>query len=157
MSELQVRILGLEPLRVVAFHAYGPSPELEAWASLWEFASGRGMVPGEPGHRVFGFNNPDPSPGSPNYGYEFWLEIGSDEAVDGSADVKLFPGGLYAVTRCTGAANITDTWARLCAWVDGKNHERGSQQWLEEQIPPLCQTVDEDGMTLDLYYPLTGQ
>jgi DNA gyrase inhibitor GyrI len=157
MNQLQVRIVRLEPFRVVAFHAYGPSPELAAWARLWEWAGSRGTLPGASGHRVFGFNNPDPSPGSPNYGYEFWLELGADDVVDDSSEAKLFAGGWYAVTRCTGAANITDTWARLCAWVDEENRERGSQQWLEEQVPPLSQAVDEAGLTLDLYYPLVCQ
>lgn len=72
---------------------------------------------------MFGFNNPDPSPDSPKYGYGFWLELESDEAPDESAQVKLFAVGRHAVTRCTGVASITETWARLRQWVGENNRE----------------------------------
>ena len=34
MSELEVRIVYLEPMRVATFHGFGASPELLAWEKL---------------------------------------------------------------------------------------------------------------------------
>ena len=66
MSELDVRIVELEPMRVASFHAFGESPELKASKKLVDWAKPKGLLDAKGTHRIFGFNNPDPSPGSPN-------------------------------------------------------------------------------------------
>jgi hypothetical protein len=60
------------------------------------------LRPGAPGYRTFGFNNPDPSPGSPNYGYEIWLGVGPDVEESPPIEIKQVVLGKYAVTRCVG-------------------------------------------------------
>ncbi len=154
MTDLEVRIIRLEPMRVASVHAYGESPELAAWDRLHKWAEPRGLL-GEPGdQRIFGFNNPDSSPGSPNYGYEFWITVGPEVQSDEVAEVKEFGGGLYAVTRCKGAHTITDTWHRLAAWLENSQYEFGEHQWLEGHVGPIVTPQSVDEMILDLYAPV---
>jgi hypothetical protein len=87
MSELQVRIVQLEPMRVASALGYGESPEPQAWEKILAFAEAKGLDPGEA--RFFGFNNPSPSPGSPNYGYEQWMTVGPD--VEGEEEITIVP------------------------------------------------------------------
>ena len=113
MSELNVRIVNLEAMRVASAYGFGPSPEMVAWQNLMDWARPKGFLDFPEKHRIFGFNNPDPPSGSPNYGYEFWLEVGSEVEPEGEIRVQNFTGGLYAVTRCVGVENITAMWKRL--------------------------------------------
>ena len=41
MSDLDVRIVKLEPVRVASFHGFGESPEDEAWNKPWPGQSPR--------------------------------------------------------------------------------------------------------------------
>ena len=158
MSEADVRILELEPIRVARFHAYGVGPENDAGNKLVAWAKPRGFLdaPGE--HRVFGFDNPVPSPGSPNYGYEYWITVGPDIESEEGVDIRDFPGGLYAVSRCEVKDNpyeiIPATWQRLVAWCEGSSRYsiEANREGLEEQIGPFNSTGD---FTLDLYLPIT--
>ena len=75
MNELNVRIVKLEPMRVASFHGFGTSPEHQAAENLIAWAGPKGLLDAGGKHRIFGFDNPCPSPGSPNYGYEFWITI----------------------------------------------------------------------------------
>ena len=110
-------------------------------------------------HRIFGFNNPYPSPGSPNYGWESWITIGSDVKLEEGIDIKNFGGGLYAVTRCDVKNNPYDiipaTWKQLVAWCEGSSKYgiHTANQELEEHIAPFPLEVS-DNFTLDLYLPL---
>jgi DNA gyrase inhibitor GyrI len=158
MKELEVRIHSLEPLRVAAAHGFGQGPEPIAWEKLTAYIRKTGLLSDGQPHRFFGFNNPDPSPGSPNYGYEQWVTVGPEAQGEGEVKVKEFGGGLYAVTR-TSLAEITETWQAFFAWLEGTAYRFGSQQWLEEAINfDLDQTVDQQGpenLILDLYMPIT--
>ena len=154
MSGLEVRIVHLEPMHVASVHGFGESPELQAWEKLIAWAKPRGLLDDVERHRIFGFNNPDPSPGSPNYGYEFWIVVGSDIEPEGEVRVKEFPGGLYAVTRCKGVANITKTWHRLGTWCENSKYNHACHQWLEEHIGPADALLDENELLLDLYCPI---
>ena len=102
-------------------------------------------------HRIFGFNNPNPSVGSPNYGYEFWIQIGQDADVEADVNIKEFDGGKYAITRSYGIENITATWMKLAEWVENNSKYRfGTQEMLEEHVGPFPFEVSED-FVLDLY------
>ena len=68
-----IRTVDLEPMQVVSALGYGESPEEQAWELILGFAKDSKVDPWDGDHRLFGFNNPDPSPGSPNYGYEQWI------------------------------------------------------------------------------------
>ena len=105
MGELDVKIVKLEPMRVGSVYGFGDSQEKLAWEKLIGWAEAKGLLrSGE--YRIFGFNNPNPSPGSPNYGYEFWMVVGQDVEPEGEIAAKDFAGGLYAVTRVVGVQNI---------------------------------------------------
>ena len=156
MEEIQVRMVTLEPLHVVAAHAYSASPEVEAWKKLVDWAKPKGLLDPAGAPRIFGFNNPDPSPGSPNYGYEFWLTVDPQVSSEGEFERKEFAGGLYAVTRCQGIPNIGPTWKRLVAWRENSPYRMACHQWLEEHIGALIPGQLGDDLTLDLYMPVIG-
>lgn len=150
MAKMDVNIVKMEPMRTAAFHAYGAGPELIAAQKLIDWARPRGLLDGK--HRIFGFNNPDPSPGSPNYGYEFWVVLEPGFKADNHVHIKDLPGGLYGVTRCHGVENITPTWQNLAAWRSESRYKPAYHQWLEEHIGPFL--ASEENMILDLYIPI---
>ncbi len=154
MSELDVRIVKLEPMRVASAHGFGESPEPQAWDKLLTWAESKGLLADREAVRFFGFNNPSPSPGSPNYGYEQWMTVGSDVEAEGEIEIKEFPGGLYAVARCEGLDNIGEMWQRLVLWGDDSPHKKGHHQCLEEFLSPLDVMDQPDQYVFDLYLPI---
>ena len=135
-EDLSVRIVRLAPMWAVSAYGFGSSPEELAWLTLLDWAKAGGLLDVEPGPRFFGFNNPNPAPGSPNYGYEQWMTIGPEIAGRAGVTIKEFAGGLYAVTRCEGLQTITDTWHRLATWCEGSPMSWGSTNgWRNASIP----------------------
>jgi DNA gyrase inhibitor GyrI len=137
MEESNVQIVTLPPMLVASAWAFGPSPEEAAWKKLEDWAKPKGLldVTGRQRPRLFGFNNPSPSVGSPNYGYEFWLTV--DEGVEPEGDIRIvfFAGGLYALMPITvrePSEDIPAGWQRLDSWVHENGREMASHQWLEE-------------------------
>ena len=156
MSELEVRIIKLEPMRVASLHGFGEQPETAAWEKLQAWAGPQGLLDDPERHRIFGFNNPNPSAGSPNYGYELWIEVGPDVGPEGEVEITNFSGGLYAVTRCKVPAGQPDThipvtWQRLVTWREESSYKRASHQWLEQSIPGDLPGIE---FVLDLYLPI---
>lgn len=154
MDELNVEIIELEPLRAARFHGFGEQPEDLAWQQLEAWAQPRGLLDFSEAHRVFGFNNPNPAPGSPNYGYEFWLTLSAEDDA-GDAEVVDFDGGLYAVTRCVVRGDpgevIPATWQRLVAWCESSPYQSASHQWLERHV---ASEEPGEAFDLDLYLPI---
>ncbi len=155
MTDLAVRIVKLEPLRVASFHGFGPNPERLAAEKLAAWAGPRGYLADRPRRRIFGFNNPSPSAGSPNYGYEFWIVVGPEVEATPEVPVLEFAGGLYAVTRCQGVEKIGPTWGRLVQWLSDSRYGHAGHQWLEEHLNPAFPAADEE-LLLDLYAPIAG-
>jgi DNA gyrase inhibitor GyrI len=164
MSNLDVRIVRLEPSRVVAAYAFGSSPEMHAWESLMSWAKAQGLLNAPTLPRFFGFNNPVPDPGSPNYGYEQWMTIAPDVTASVTAamiansevQAKEFSGGLYAVTRCR-LSEIRETWKRLTEWNEEGPYRLAHHQWLEECLTPpvpVAVTATERDLVYDLYLPI---
>ena len=153
MNELNVRIVKLEPMRVASAYGFGASPELTAWENLVNWARPKGFLDKPEQHRIFGFNNPDPSHGSPNYGYEFWIEIGPDVEPKGEIRVQDFAGGLYAVTSCVGVETITTTWKKLVEWLAESKYSNGRHQWLEQHLS--TDGTPQEALQLDLFLPIT--
>lgn len=151
MNTTDVRIVALAPMRVASVLGFGSSPELAGWQKLKDWAEPRGLLAGPNRPRIFGFNNPSPTPASPNYGYEFWIEVGPDVESDDQVQVRQFGGGLYAVTRCQGVEAIGETWKRLVAWLAASPYRQAHHQWLEEHISV---DVAPDELILDLYAPI---
>jgi DNA gyrase inhibitor GyrI len=161
MSEMEVRIVELRPGKVAAAHGFGPSPEGIAIGMLMEWAKAKGLLEDPSGRRFFGFNNPDPSPGSPNYGYEQWMTV--DETVEGgeSVEIKDLPGGRYAVAHCKGVENIYPTWQALVAWQEETGLQMGHHACLEELLTPQAffpgaGEPDLGQLEFDLYHPIVG-
>jgi len=152
MGELEVRIVKFESMRVASAHAYSASPEGDAFEKLVAWAQPKGLIDDLGTHRIFGFNSPDPTPGSPNYGYEFWIVVGPGAEPEGEIKVKDFDGGLYAVTRCEGVENIHLTWKKLATWLEDSKYRHGQHQWLEEHLSAIGAPPDE--MIIDLYAPI---
>ncbi len=161
MTPFDIQITTLPPMRFASVYGFGEQPELQAWDKLIAYAQPRGYLDDPAAHRIFGFNNPDPSPGSPNYGYELWIQLPADVHLpDGTSDseprILDFAGGLYAVARCEvtqGNFDLIDqTWKKLVAWREDSRHDHGAHQWLEEAI--RFDRMGEGAITLDLYLPL---
>ncbi len=151
MTGLKVRIVKLESMRVAYTHGFSETPESDAWNALRDWAEPKGLLGDPTKHRVFGHNNPNPSPGDTSYGYDFMITVESDVKPEGEVQIREFPGGLYAVTENRGIENIGQTWERLVAWCASSKYERASHQWLEEHFPPYV----SDEMMMDLYVPIS--
>lgn len=155
MSDLNVRIVTLPPLRVLSFSAYGTEPEDEAMANLQAWGKAHGLLDDPSTYRIFGFDNAPASPGSPNRGYEFWLTVGPDVRGDAGATIKQFSGGLYAVADCPVVdpyKDIPARWKQLVEWCESSPYRMGRHQWLEEHIEIPVQYPQR--FHLDLHLPI---
>jgi DNA gyrase inhibitor GyrI len=152
MSEMGVRIVRLEPIRVVSVLGFGAGPEGLAWDKMRAWLEASHLLEDGKEHRFFGFNNPSPSAGSPNYGYEVWVSVDETVQPAGEVTVKDFQGGLYAVTRCQGVETIFPTWQQLVRWREESPYQGANHQWLEEHFGAL--EVPPEELVLDLYLPI---
>jgi DNA gyrase inhibitor GyrI len=157
MSNEEIRIVELPPMRVASLHGFGPQPEEQAWQRLTQYAGAKGFLENIKEHRIFGFNNPSPSSGSPNYGYEYWIKVGPEATAEADVEIKEFSGGLYAVLRCEvhGDAyqSIPSAWERLVLWLEHSRYKKANYQWLEEHLE--VEQLAEGEFVLDLYLPIS--
>ncbi len=151
MTDLHVEIVELSPMRVASALGFGESPELAAIEALLAWAQPLGLL--EENYTTYGFNNPDPSPGSPNYGYEIWLPVAQEQEESETVEIKHFAGGLYAVAHCESLEEIGDVWKSLVHWREGSSYDQGHHQWLEKLLVPLDAPMDE--IRLDLFLPIS--
>jgi DNA gyrase inhibitor GyrI len=152
MSQLDVRIVKLEPMTVASAYGFGNEPEGIASSKMNVWSKPRGFFDDPERHPTFGFNNPDPSPGSPNYGYEIWMKVDDAAQPEGDVKIKKFSGGLYAVTSFTGLSRIGDVWKQLVVWREASRYKCGHQQWLEHLHNWTARDVEE--FVFDLYLPI---
>lgn len=161
MSTIEVSIKEIDPMNIVSFHGFGAEPEGIALSAMFEWAAKHQYFQQE-NPRCFGFNNPDPTPGSNNYGYEVWLVIPDGMSVE-DKQVQPFAGGLYAVANCSGTIEdagsfIPSTWKKLVEWMENSPYQMGKHQWLEEHLSFPGMTLPEMNMqgklNLDLYLPI---
>ena len=152
MSEIEVKIITLQPMRMISAYGFGPEPEGIAWEKMTAFVEAHELRQDGKMPVTFGFNNPNPSVGSPNYGYELWLPV--DENAQPAGDLRIvdFQGGLYAVSRFKGLQNIGDVWAKLAKWVEGSKYQHAHHQWLEELLSGAEQSPD--AFVFNLYLPI---
>ena len=150
MSDLEVRIVHLEPMRVACTHGFGQTPEGEATEKMMAFLESKGLTFEDV--RWFGFNNPDPSPGSPNYGYDVWATVEPDTVAKGDVQIIDFEGGLYAVTRFKDLNNIGKVWKGLVHWREDSPYQKANHQWLENLLVPPDTPTEE--FVFDLYLPI---
>lgn len=157
MSDLQVDIISLPPMRVASARAISETPERDAWAKVRAWAEPLGLLSDPDASQVFGFNNPPPSEDRKEYGYELWIRVEPDAEVAGELEAKDFPGGLYAVTRCRlygdPKGNVLEVWKRLWDWVGASDYEWRRTHELERPVDPIA---PEEELVLDLYLPIEG-
>ena len=155
MSQEEARIVRLEPMRMAGVYGFGAQPESIASSKLEAWAGPKGYLADPAHHRIFGFNNPSPSAGSPNYGYEFWITVGPEAHEEEGVSVQTFAGGLYAVARVRVEGDayevIPQGWKRLHRWCEETGCRFGHHQWLEEHL-----SGPGEPLTLDLYMPIEG-
>jgi DNA gyrase inhibitor GyrI len=161
MTDLEVRIVRLEPMRVVSFRGISETPERDAWEKMRAWSEPRGLLDDLEKHPVFGFNNPDPSPDRKEYGYEFWMRVDPDFEPGGEVEVSDFQGGLYAVTTSRLKEELSseffqkegylESWKKLLDWVNTRKYKLGGHQSLEKPHDP---GASEEDLVLDLYCPI---
>jgi len=156
MSDLKVRLVRLEPMRVACFRAVGANPERDAWEKLRSWAAPKGLLNNMGKHSIFGFNNPNPSKDRPEYGYEFWISVGPAVAGEREIEVKDFSGGLYAVASCRlqgdPEGSVPQVWRSLWDWVQAS----GKYKWRKTHELEQCGNPEADvkDIELDLYLPI---
>ena len=153
MDELDVQIVNLPPMRVISAYGYGSEPENVAGKKMADFLKLKGLL-AEYGSSIphYGFNNPSPSHGSPNYGYEIWAKVPEEISPEGDLKVVNFEGGLYAVTRFKNLENISKVWGELVRWRETSDYREGSHQWLEHLLNPLVN--DPSKFIFELFLPI---
>lgn len=154
MSELKVRIVEMEPMHVAVSHGFGSSPEAEAGDKMLAFLAAKGLTFDDV--RWYGFNNPNPSPGSPNYGYDVWATIGPEAEVEGDIVLRDIPARRYAVAHCEGLENIGQVWKDLVLWFKDSAYDKPAH-WCEclENLLTHPDTPYEQ-YAFDLYLPIAG-
>ena len=153
MADLKVRVERLPRMWVASVLACGEAPEVEAWGRLRQWAIPKGLLGDDDRHPIFGFNNPNPSAGRKEYGYELWIRVDAPEAGEDAVAFKEFAGGLFAVTACRlqGDPGIGATWRRLWDWAQGGPYRWRRAQELERVLNPNAR---EDELVLELYLPV---
>jgi DNA gyrase inhibitor GyrI len=161
MARFEARIVRLAPMRVASVHAFGESPEREAWKKMEAWAGPRGLLEDINENPVFGFNNPNPSSDSKEYGYEFWIAVGPQVEAETGVEIKQFEGGTYAVTSCNLLEEVNseffqkegylESWKKIYAWAKEKKLVQGSHQALEKPHDPRAPEAE---LVLDLYLPI---
>lgn len=151
---IDVRIITLVPMRMLSSYGYGNEPENIAWNKLSKWLDIQGIKHEGGDFTTFGFNNPNPSLGSPNYGYEIWYPLSEDNDAGPDEDHQIvdFPGGLYAVTTFKGLDNIGIVWGKLSIWRETSKYRPGSHQWLEELLSPT--SIPPEDWVFNLYLPI---
>jgi DNA gyrase inhibitor GyrI len=165
-KEAELRTVEIGAMSVLVFHGYGKSPEELAFGKLAQWVKTNDAMSREPKPRIFGFNNPNPSPGSEQYGYDFWLEVpdgsgfaeglqaqsSASEEDDGPV-VHHFDGGLYAALHHEGTGEtIPGTWKSLVEMVEQSAYAHASHQWLEEHFVDFRNTGDV--LSIDCLMPI---
>lgn len=149
-TTLNVRIETLPAMRVASALGFGAEPEYQSWTKLARWMEANNILNDGAVHRYMGFNNPDPSPASPNYGYEQWVTVGPNARGDDEVKVFDYAGGEYAVLRCI-LRDITAAWMQLVAWVEQSPYAFAKGQCLEEYLGEGRPGPDNE---FDLYLPV---
>ncbi len=163
IEDLFVQVIELEPMRVASVRAFSATPEIDAWEKMRVWAEPQGLLTDLDNHPIFGFNNPNPSPGQKEYGYEYWMRMGTLFKGEGEIIAKDADGGLFAVTSCklgeelesefTKKSGFLEPWKKLLEWVvlSEKYEIDESRQSLEKYRNPGAPVSE---VVLDLYQPI---
>ena len=154
----KVQLETLPEMRVVSFHGFGINPEELSGQKLRAWIDAHQLTDHVESLRIFGFNNPDPAEGSPNYGYEHWMTLPEGFQPQKDETLKTLEGGLYAML---GFENATPemfgpTWKALGEWRLASSYiYDDSRQWLEECLTPKALLNIEEGLfSFNCYMPI---
>ncbi|MDE6622260.1 MAG: effector binding domain-containing protein [Lachnospiraceae bacterium] len=128
-----VRIVLLPPCTVASYQFVGDDPEEKVGEVMDTFIRSSKLYEIKPDSRLFGFNNPEPQPGSDFHGYEDWVTIPDDMEVPKPLVKKHFDGGLYAAYTI----NFPDfyEWNFLKEWVHkNEKYQEDHRDYLEEHL-----------------------
>lgn len=161
VKDNEIRIVRLEPMLVAVSHGFSTSPEALAWGKLFAWAERNGLWNDLSHTRFFGFNNPNPSPGSPNYGYEQWMTVPPGTQGDDEIQIKEIPAATYAVLHCR-LKDIGTAWRDLVTWVEESGYPMAPLPCLEEALNPeihlaaasLSEADFLENALFDLYEPI---
>lgn len=155
----EVRLETLAPVKVVVGRGYGKEPEGPAWEAALKTLAELGLAEKLVELTCYGFNNPDPSPGNENYGYEQWIVLPED-VTPGVESVETldYAGGLYAVMEMPvpGPQHLFAHWQKLAAWREDSPYlfDR-SRPYLEHLLNPESVPAGKfDEMRFRLYLPV---
>ncbi len=152
-DELEVQFIHLLPMRVVSFHAVSVTPENDAWIKLREWAEPKGYFDDLDKNPIYGFDNPSPTPGKKEYGYEFWLVVDPDFKSD-EVKIKDVPESFNVVTRCNVediTKDIGKAWTKILEWIKKHKIKIARKYGLEKVIVP---SDSGEGFILDIYVPV---
>lgn len=128
-----VRIVLLPPCTVASYQFAGADPEETVGEVMDMFIRSSKLYEIKPDARMFGFNNPEPQPGSDYHGYEDWVTIPDDMEVASPIVKKHYDGGLYAAYTI----NFPDfyEWNFLKEWVkNSEKYQEDHRDYLEEHL-----------------------
>ncbi|MBN2046039.1 MAG: effector binding domain-containing protein [Anaerolineales bacterium] len=151
MTEFDVKVVELPAMKAASFYGFGKSPEPQAHDAAISWLKKHNLFK-QGAYRNFGFNNPNPSAGSQNYGYEVWIVPTNGLPEGHGAKEVEFEGGLYAVAYCPSLDVIGEIWQMLVAWRDGSEYQPACHQWLEEAREHWLASKPADHF--DLYLPI---
>lgn len=130
-----VQFVKLPAFRVASALGFGKQPETVAWRKVISWMKTQKLLDDLKQRRFFGFNNPSPSAGSPNYGYEQWVTVPEDALPGEGITIVDFPGGYFAALECE-LLHIGEKWGELVNWQAGSNYRMAHNQCLEECLNP---------------------
>ncbi|HUU79130.1 MAG TPA: effector binding domain-containing protein [candidate division Zixibacteria bacterium] len=151
-ENLRVHFERLPPMRIVSFHAISKTPEKDASQKMNKWMEANGILFDGEKHPTFGFNNPNPTRGKDEYGYEFWLKVDDDFESKDDPKVKDISGYQYAVTTCWRLADIGRDWMNLARWVKEHDYDIIRDTHCLERAHFSVATEDE--LILDLMIPV---
>lgn len=131
-----VRIVLLPACTVASYHFMGENPEETVGAQMDKFVRENRLYELKPDARLFGFNHPNPSANSPQYGYEDWVTIPEDMEVPAPLIKKYFAGGLYAAH--TIKFGDFHEWSLLSKWVSDNEKYTSNYSRQGEEIMGGC-------------------
>ena len=155
MAPVTGEVRRLAAMFVVATRVTSARPEVDAWNKLAAWAEDTDLLKNRIAHPVFGFNNPQPEPDQPMYGYEVWMKVDADTAPGPGLELKHFSGGRYAVTTCRlyGDPNgtVPGIWQQLVEWAEEHGYRWRHTHELEHILNPDAPEQDTE---LELYFPI---
>ena len=101
---------------------------------------------------MYGFNNPQPTSETSEYGYELWISVDAQACVPKGVGLKDVEGGVYAVISCRLGPELPQCWKTLLRWVhtSDRRWRRGVHE-LERVTNPLAAPAD---VVVDLCLPI---